>query len=86
MANGEGNRLGDRRFHGRGDNAQHTVSKKKNDQVGDKRHLKKKMEGPSSDSGRSVPIAATVGGPTLPKADNGGGKRIAPSSMIKAGM
>lgn len=85
MANGSGNRLGDRRYHGRGDNSSHTVSKDKNEQVGDRRHLKKKTQAPTSDSGRSVPIAATLGN-QLPKADNGGGKRIAPAKMIAAGM
>lgn len=84
MANAEGShRLGDRRYHGRGDNNTATVSKNENDQVGDKRHLKRKTVAPSS--GGSVPIAATTGGPKLPKADNGGGTRIAPASMIRAG-
>lgn len=86
MANAEGShRLADRRYHGRGDNNLGHVSKKENDQVGDKRHLKKKIAPPSSGGSTAVPIAATTGGPQLPKADNGGGKRIAPASMIKAG-
>lgn len=84
-ANGKGRKAADRRYHGAGDNNLGTVDKKKNDQVGDKRHLKKKPTAPSSGSGSVVPIAATLGG-NLPKADNGGGKRIAPASMIKAGM
>jgi hypothetical protein len=85
MANGEAPSAEDRRRHGRGDNATSTVGKKKNDQRGDLRHLKKKSAPPSSGGTSTVPIAATTGGPQLPKADNGGGKRIAPASMIRAG-
>lgn len=83
--NGEGRKAADRRYHGAGDNNLGKVDKKKNDQRGDLRHLKKKPTTPSSGKGSVVPIAATIGG-DLPKADNGGGKRIAPASMIKAGL
>lgn len=86
MANAQGShRLEDRRYHGKGDNNTSHVSKDENDQRGDQRHLKKKSSAPTSAGGRVVPIAATTGGPKLPKADNGGGKRIAPASMIRAG-
>lgn len=78
-------RVEDKRLHGRGDNATHTVSKDENDQLGDKRHLRKRMEVPGGEGSRIVPIAETTGG-DLKKKNNGGGKRVAPASMMKAGV
>lgn len=78
---GEGRRTEDRRGTGRARRVSHTVSKDSNNQTGDKRshpYAPKPMEGMST--GRSVPIAQTLGGETQSKS-NGSGKRSTPVSM-----
>jgi len=83
---GQGNRAGDRRRGGLGDNVKHTEHG--GDMVGDKRKLKRGAslkEAPSAEASRSVPIASTVGETKKIDANNGGGGRRAVPKAMKLG-